>query len=93
MDGDTIVVLAEGNVQHKIRLQVIDAPERGQAYGIKSKEHRSELVAGQFVTVAHEKRDQYGATGHGFYPDFTDTSRKAIMAREVCHGKAKKVLC
>lgn len=53
-DGDTIVVLAEGNVQHKIRLQGIDAPERGQAYGTKSKEHLSELVAGQFVTVEYE---------------------------------------
>jgi len=50
-DGDTIVILAEGDVQHKIRLQGIDAPERGQAYGTKSKEHLSDLVAGRFVTV------------------------------------------
>ena len=28
-DGDTTVILSEGNVQHKIRLQGIDAPERG----------------------------------------------------------------
>ena len=28
-DGDTIVILSESNVQHKIRLQGIDAPERG----------------------------------------------------------------
>jgi len=27
-DGDTIVILSEGNVQHKIRLQGIDALER-----------------------------------------------------------------
>ena len=36
-DGDTIVILSDGNVQHKIRLQGIDAPERGQAYGKKVK--------------------------------------------------------
>ena len=30
-DGDTIVILSEGNVQHKIRLQGIDAPVRRQA--------------------------------------------------------------
>ena len=59
-DGDTIVILSEGNVQHKIRLQGIDAPERGQAYGTKSKEHLSERVAGRFVVVETDKRDRYG---------------------------------
>jgi endonuclease YncB( thermonuclease family) len=59
-DGDTIVILSEGNVQHKIRLQGIDAPERGQAYGKKSKEHLSESVAGRFVVVEYEKKDRYG---------------------------------
>ena len=59
-DGDTIVILSEGNVQHKIRLQGIDAPERGQAYGTKSKEHLSDLVAGRFVVVEYDKRDRYG---------------------------------
>jgi endonuclease YncB( thermonuclease family) len=59
-DGDTIVILGEGNVQHKIRLQGIDAPERGQAYGTKSKEHLSDVVAGRFVVVEYDKRDRYG---------------------------------
>jgi endonuclease YncB( thermonuclease family) len=50
-DGDTIVILDAGNAQHEIRLQGIDSPERGQAYGTKSKEHLSELLAGRFVVV------------------------------------------
>ena len=37
-DGDTIVILSERSVQHKIRLQGIDAPERGQAFGAKVEE-------------------------------------------------------
>jgi endonuclease YncB( thermonuclease family) len=45
-DGDTLVVLDAAKVQHKIRLHGIDAPERGQACGTKSKDHLSELVAG-----------------------------------------------
>ena len=57
--GDTIVVLGTGNAQHIIRLQGIDAPERGQAYGTKSKEHLSESVAGKFVVVEYDKRDRY----------------------------------
>jgi endonuclease YncB( thermonuclease family) len=58
-DGDTIVILDAGNAQHKIRLTGIDAPERGQAYGTKSKEHLSDSVAGKFVVVEYEKRDRY----------------------------------
>ena len=58
-DGDTIVVLDSGNAQHKIRLTGIDAPERGQAYGTKSKEHLSGSVAGKFVVVEYDKRDRY----------------------------------
>jgi endonuclease YncB( thermonuclease family) len=59
-DGDTIVILSEGNIQHKIRLQGIDAPERKQAYGKKSKEYLSESVAGRFVVVEYDKKDRYG---------------------------------
>jgi endonuclease YncB( thermonuclease family) len=40
-DGDTIVVLDADKVQYKMRLQGIDAQERHQAYGTKSKEHLS----------------------------------------------------
>lgn len=58
-DGDTIVVLDAGKIQHKIRLQGIDAPERGQAYGTKSKEHLSELVAGKTVEVDCSDYDRY----------------------------------
>ena len=58
-DGDTIVVLDANKVQHKIRLQGIDAPERGQAFGTKSKEHLSDLVAGKSVVVDYSKSDRY----------------------------------
>ena len=59
IDGDTIVVLDAEKVQHKIRLQGIDAPERGQAFGTKSKEHLSDLVADKNVVVDYSKYDRY----------------------------------
>jgi len=59
VDGDTLVVLSEGDAQHKIRLAGIDAPERGQPYGRTSKSHLSERVAGRFVVVDWQKRDRY----------------------------------
>ena len=58
-DGDTIVVLGHSDAQYKVRLTGIDAPEGGQAFGTKSKEHLSDSVAGRFVVVEYEKRDRY----------------------------------
>ena len=58
-DGDTLVVLDSNKVQYKIRLVGIDAPEKKQAYGKKSKENLSDLVAGKFVVVEYDKLDRY----------------------------------
>jgi endonuclease YncB( thermonuclease family) len=49
-DGDTIIVL-EDDIQHRIRPQGIDAPEKGQPYGDASRKHLASLIAGKEVTV------------------------------------------
>lgn len=59
-DGDTITVLDADKVQHRIRLEGIDAPEKKQAFGTKSKERMTEKVAGEEVIVQWTKKDQYG---------------------------------
>jgi len=59
-DGDTITVLDADKVQHKIRLAGIDAPEKKQAFGNRSKESLSDLVFDKTVIVETEKRDRYG---------------------------------
>ena len=59
-DGDTITVLDAEKVQHKIRLQGIDAPEKKQAFGAKSKERMSEKVGGEEVVVQWKEKDRYG---------------------------------
>jgi endonuclease YncB( thermonuclease family) len=61
-DGDTITVLDATNTKHKIRLQGIDAPEKAQAFGQKSKQSLHELVHSKQVTVEFQKKDQYGRT-------------------------------
>lgn len=58
-DGDTITGLDSQCVQHKARLQGIDAPEKKQPVGQRSKEHLSNQVFNRFVTVQHDKRDRY----------------------------------
>ncbi len=59
-DGDTITVLDADKVQHKIRLSGIDAPERKQPFGNRSKESLSALAFDKTVNVETEKRDRYG---------------------------------
>ena len=58
-DGDTITVLDAEHQQHKIRLAGIDAPEKKQAFGQKSKAGLSSMVFGKRVTVEWTKRDRY----------------------------------
>lgn len=61
-DGDTVTVLDAANLQHKIRLAGIDAPEKKQAFGQRSKESLSDMVFGRTVVVEWDKQDRYGRT-------------------------------
>ncbi|MFU0872711.1 thermonuclease family protein [Kluyvera sichuanensis] len=60
LDGDTIEVLQETNERSRIRLNGIDAPEKEQAFGQRSRQFLSRLLAQQFVTVTGDETDRYG---------------------------------
>jgi endonuclease YncB( thermonuclease family) len=59
-DGDTVTLLDDSNTQHKIRLSGIDAPEKKQDFGMRSKQSLSELVFDKQVKVETGKKDRYG---------------------------------
>ena len=59
VDGDTLHVY-NNKKTYKIRLSGIDAPEHGQAYGKRAKEHLEFLVAGKQVIAIVESKDRYG---------------------------------
>ena len=61
-DGDTITVLDANRQQHKIRLSGIDAPEKAQPFGDRSKENLATLVFDKQVVVESNKQDRYGRT-------------------------------
>lgn len=58
-DGDTLTVLDNRSQQHKIRLAEIDAPEKAQDFGERSKQHLSDLVFGKEVVVTVIDTDRY----------------------------------
>lgn len=60
-DGDTLTVLSKGRPV-KVRLANIDAPEKRQAFGARSKQSLSDLCFGRDATLKAATRDRYGRT-------------------------------
>lgn len=60
-DGDTVTVLRERE-QIKVRLAEIDAPEKAQPFGKRSRQSLAELCFQQPVRVEDKGRDRYGRT-------------------------------
>ena len=86
-DGDTITVLDAEKTQHKIRLQGIDAPEKAQAFGAKSKQALYEMVHGKTVQVSFEKSDKYGRILGKVLLDGQDICHEQIKAGLAWHYK------
>ena len=61
-DGDTVTALDAGNVQRKVRLTGIDAPEIGQPFGTKARDRLTALAKGKTVTIHSHGQDRYGRT-------------------------------
>lgn len=67
-DGDTLTILDGTKTQHKIRLEGIDTPEKGQAFGTRAREALGEKLHEQSVRIAWKERDRYGRTlGHVYF--------------------------
>ena len=59
-DGDTLTILDSANRQHRIRVAGIDAPEKAQDFGQRSKTNLSAMAFNQPATADCPKRDRYG---------------------------------
>ena len=86
-DGDTITILDSQKTQHKIRLQGIDAPERAQAFGNKSKQSLHEMVHGKQVTVDSQKKDKYGRVVGKILLNNTDVCLEQLKRGMAWHYK------
>jgi endonuclease YncB( thermonuclease family) len=69
-DGDTLTILTATKQQHKIRLAEIDAPEKHQSFGTKSKQSLSDICFGKDAEVTPFVKDRY----------------QCIVARVKCEG-------
>ena len=77
-DGDTVQVLHDGK-EEKVRLEGIDCPEMGQAYGRKAKQYVIEIAAGKIVKVQATGKDRYGRTlGNVILPDGKNLNHQLV---------------
>lgn len=61
-DGDTLACLTDSREQVKVRLAEIDAPERKQAFGTRSRQSLGELCHEKRAEIRVVDRDRYGRT-------------------------------
>jgi len=86
-DGDTVRVLDAANVQHKVRLDGIDAPERGQPFGTVARDRLASLVMGKAVKVHDDGRDKWGRTLGRIEVEGQDVNRQMVAEGLAWHYK------
>lgn len=82
-DGDTLTARCEtptGMENIKVRLAEIDAPEKRQAFGNRSKQHLAELCFKRSAAVLPQAIDRYGRTVARVECDGADANVEQVRA-------------
>ena len=86
VDGDTYDILAD-NHEVRIRMDAIDAPERGMPYYKVSKKYLSSLIFGKFIEVDIFDEDSRGRIIAHTYSNGLDISAEMLSAGLAWHYK------
>lgn len=88
IDGDTYDILLEGNETERVRMDAIDAPEKGMPYYKAAKNYLSNLCFQKEVRLVYVGTDQHGRSiNHSFLKDGTDLSKEMIRNGYAWHYK------
>ena len=88
VDGDTYDILSANNNVFRIRMNGIDAPEKGQAYGQKAKEYLGKLCMQQTIRIQWYSKDRNGRyIADGYLKDGHSLSLEMIKAGYAWHFK------
>lgn len=82
-DGDTLTArcdAVEGKVNITVRVAEIDAPEKAQAFGNRSRQHLAETCFQRAAIVAPLTTDRYGRTVARVECDGVDASTEQVRA-------------
>ena len=85
-DGDTFTVVNCDNLQLKIRIHGIDAPEKSQAYGNQSKKYLSSLIFGKNIEIDVQSQEKWGRfVAKVFTPDGRDVALLMLQGGMAWH--------
>jgi len=86
-DGDTVTLLRD-RASHKIRLDGIDCPELGQAFGKNARQFSADLAFDKQVTVYYHEKDRYQRyLGTVITPGGQNLNRELLKAGLAWHYK------
>jgi len=87
-DGDTYELLIKGDTTIRVRMEGIDAPEKGMPYNKKAKKYLSELCFNKNVKLLVTGEDKYNRVlGFTFAYDSIELSHEMIRAGLAWHFK------
>lgn len=78
-DGDTLTAQCDGQAV-KVRLAEIDAPEKAQAFGARSKQHLSDICFKKSAEVRPQSKDRSGRTVARVICEGVDANAKQVQA-------------
>lgn len=87
-DGDTLTVLDSARHQHRVRIAGIDAPEKRQAFGERSRQHLASLAFQKSATFDCYKVDRYKRQVCRVWVNREDVGLAQVSAGLAWHYKA-----
>lgn len=86
-DGDTLTLIDATNITYKVRLLGIDAPEKSQPFGTKSKQSLAAMVFNKTVLIEYIKQDKYKRIVGKVLLDYKDINLEQIKRGLAWHYK------
>jgi endonuclease YncB( thermonuclease family) len=87
IDGDTYDILIGGE-QVRVRMEGIDAPERGMDFYRVAKNRLGELCMDKVIRLSIKEKDRYGRTiAKGYLPDGRELGEEMVKAGLAWHFK------
>lgn len=88
IDGDTYDLLINGNETIRVRMEGIDAPERGMPYNNAAKKYLSQLCFDKQITLRNISKDRYDRVlSFSYLDDGRELSHEMIKGGMAWHYK------